>query len=104
MKKPDLNEILKSAKDLKTKASHLTREATKAAGVMKDAVAVGVSSSKVAVDKAKQLITPERISLGLEATSKGMEIAAKGAKTLANSMDKASAQVRNLGQKMKKTS
>lgn len=102
MKKPDINEILKRAKDLKSKASQLTQEAGRAASVVKGAVSAGVSGSKVAVDKAKEIITPERISQGLEATSKGMEMAAKGAKTLANSMDKASKEVRKLGHKIKK--
>ncbi|MBM4304053.1 MAG: hypothetical protein FJ116_01285 [Deltaproteobacteria bacterium] len=101
MKKPDLNEILKKTKDLKSKASQLTQEAGKAASMVKDAVSIGVSSSKNVMEKAKEIVTPERISQGLEATSKGMEMAAKGAKQLANSIDKASKEVRKLGSKIK---
>ena len=104
MKKPDINELLKKAKNLKSKATELTQEAGKAAAVVKEAVNMGVSGSKVAVEKAKEIVTPERISQSLEATSKGMEMAAKGAKSLANSMDKASKEVRKLGHKLKQKS
>ena len=103
MKKPDLTEILKKAKGLKAKASQMTQGAGKAASMMKEAVSVSVSGSKIALNKAKDIVTAERISQGLEVTSKGMDMAAKGAKSIANTMDKAAKEVKKLGKKVKHT-
>lgn len=101
MKKPDLSEILKKAEELKSKASRFSKEAKATAGTVKEVVSAGVSTSKVAMDKARGILTPEKISQGLELTSKGMDLASKGAKQVASTMDKASHSVRKLGDRIK---
>ncbi len=84
MKKEKITELVKNVGQLKDKATHMGKDAAKAAGTVKDVF-----------QKAKQTVTPDRIRGGLEVGSKGLDMVAK-------TMESASKQLKKFSEKLKK--
>ena len=109
VKKEDLTKLMKSAGELKSKATGIAKGASKKVDTVKQVVQVSVATSKTVIKGASQVINKDGIAQGLDATSKGVAIAAKGARlasrgaeTLASTMEKVSAGVKKLTSKLKK--
>lgn len=106
--KDKLTGMVKNAQELKDKAKKVSQDAAKAAGTVKTAIQVGMTTGKTVVEKASQVVNKDAIGQGLEVTGKGVEIAAKGAEIasksvgkLADTMSKASKAMKDIGGKLK---
>ena len=106
--KDKFTKMIKGLSEAKDQATKVGKDAVTGAKIVKDVLKTGVDVSKGALKKAQGLITPEKISQGIEAAGQGMSIAAKGAKLaskgaekVAETLEKASESATRAGRKIK---
>ncbi len=94
MKKPDFDKLKKQAGDIKAKATELGSEAARTAGGIKKGVQTGVEVSKIAIQRAGEVINKDNLSTGLDAVAKGTE-------TVGKTLTKASSSLKKFSKKLK---
>jgi ABC-type Na+ transport system ATPase subunit NatA len=88
MKKPDFDKLKKQASDIKQKATEMGSEAAKTAGGFRKGVETGVAVSKVALQKAGDILKKDNLTTGLDVAAKGTEIVGKTFEKASNQMKK----------------